>query len=84
MCGVVHQKSKGVCQFSWVCEGKKNVRKNTDAWRDSVKIAENILISKKEYGIIGSAKHFHAVYVNPSWAESKRMIKKIGQHIFYH
>ena len=84
VCGVVHQKSKGVCQFSWVCEGKKNVRKNTDAWRDSVKIAENILISKKEYGIIGSAKHFHAVYVNPSWAESKRMIKKIGQHIFYH
>ena len=84
VCGVVHQKSKGVCQFSWVCEGKKNVRKNTDAWRDSVKIAEDILISKKEYGIIGSAKHFHAVYVNPSWAESKRMIKKIGQHIFYH
>ena len=84
VCGVVHQKSKGVCQFSWACEGKKNVRKNTDAWRDSVKIAENILISKKEYGIIGSAKHFHAVYVNPSWAESKRMIKKIGQHIFYH
>ena len=84
VCGVVHQKSKGVCQFSWVCEGKKSVRKNTDAWRDSVKIAENILISKKEYGIIGSAKHFHAVYVNPSWAESKRMIKKIGQHIFYH
>jgi spore germination cell wall hydrolase CwlJ-like protein len=84
VCGVVHQKSKGVCQFSWVCEGKKNVRKNTDAWRDSVKIAENILISKKEYGIIGSAKHFHAVYVNPNWAESKRMIKKIGQHIFYH
>jgi len=84
VCGVVHQKSKGVCQFSWVCEGKKSVRKNTDAWRDSVKIAENILISKKEYGIIGSAKHFHAVYVNPNWAESKRMIKKIGQHIFYH
>ena len=84
VCGVVHQKSKGVCQFSWVCEGKKNVRKNTDAWRDSVKIAENILISKKEYGIIGSAKHFHAVYVNPSWAESKRMIKTIGQHIFYY
>lgn len=84
VCGVVHQKSKGICQFSWVCEGKTKVRKNTDAWRDSVKIAENILISKHEYGIIGSAKHFHAVYVNPNWAESKRMIKKIGQHIFYH
>jgi len=84
VCGVVHQKIRGTCQFSWVCEGKNKVRKNSDAWQDSVKIAENILISKKEYGIIGSAKHFHAVYVNPSWAESKRMIKKIGQHIFYY
>lgn len=84
VCGVVHQKVRGTCQFSWVCEGKKTVRRSSDAWQDSVKIAENILISKKEYGIIGSAKHFHAVYVDPSWAESKKFIKKIGQHIFYH
>ena len=84
VCGVVHQRIKGTCQFSWVCEGKNKVRRNSDAWQDSVTIAESILISKKHYGIIGSAKHFHAVYVNPNWAESKRMIKKIGQHIFYH
>ena len=84
VCGVVHQRIKGTCQFSWVCEGKKNVRRNTNAWQDSVKIAENILISKQHYGIIGNAKHFHAVYVDPEWAESKRVIKKIGQHIFYH
>ena len=84
VCGVVNQKIRGTCQFSWVCQDKKPVRRNTDAWRDSVKIAENILISKQHYGIIGNAKHFHAVYVDPEWAESKRMIKKIGQHIFYH
>ena len=84
VCGVVHQKIRGTCQFSWVCEGKKTVYRNSDAWQDSVKIAENILISKKEYGIIGSAKHFHAVYVNPNWAESKKVIMKIGNHLFYH
>jgi spore germination cell wall hydrolase CwlJ-like protein len=84
VCAVVHQKTKGTCQFSWVCEGKKSVYRNSDAWRDSIKIAENILISKKEYGIIGSAKYFHATYVDPEWAERKRVIKKIGQHIFYH
>jgi spore germination cell wall hydrolase CwlJ-like protein len=84
VCGVVHQKIRGTCQFSWVCQGKNKVYRNSDAWQDSVRIAESILISKKEYGIIGSAKHFHAVYVDPNWAESKRMIKKIGQHIFYH
>jgi len=84
VCAVVHQKTKGTCQFSWVCEGKKSVYRNSDAWRDSIKIAENILISKKEYGIIGSAKYFHATYVDPEWAERKKVIKKIGQHIFYH
>ena len=83
VCGVVNQKHKGICQFSWVCEGKKSIR-HQGAWRESVKIAENILISKHEYGIIGSAKYFHATYVDPEWAERKRVIKKIGQHIFYH
>ena len=84
VCGVVHQRTKGTCQFSWVCEGKKKVYRNSSAWRDSIKIAENILISKHHYGIIGSAKYFHADYVDPAWAERKRFIKKIGQHIFYH
>lgn len=84
VCGVVHQKNRGTCQFSWVCQGKNKVRRNSEAWEDSVKIAESILISNKEYGIIGNAKHFHATYVNPDWAEHKRVIKKIGQHIFYH
>ena len=83
VCGVVHQKTKGTCQFSWVCEGKKHVYRNSSAWRESIKIAENILISKHHYGIIGSAKYFHATYVEPDWAGRKKVIKKIGQHIFY-
>jgi len=84
VCGVVNQKIRGTCQFSWVCEGKKAIRRNSAAWHDSIKIAENILISKHHYGIIGSAKYFHADYVDPSWAEKKRLIRKIGNHIFYH
>lgn len=84
VCGVVHQKTRGTCQFSWVCEGKKTVYRNSAAWRESVKIAENILISKQKYGIIGSAMYFHADYVDPVWNENKRFIRKIGNHIFYH
>ena len=84
VCGVVNQRIKGTCQFSWVCQNKSNVRHNSDAWRDSIKIAENILISKHHYGIIGTAMHFHADYVEPVWAEQKKLIRKIGNHIFYH
>ena len=83
VCGVVYQKTRGTCQFSWVCQNKKAIRNRT-AWRESVKIAENILISNRRYGIIGSAKYFHADYVNPAWADEKQLVMKIGRHIFYH
>jgi spore germination cell wall hydrolase CwlJ-like protein len=83
VCAVVHQKHKNICQFSWVCEGKRSIR-NSSAWRESRRIAESILISKKRYGIIGTdAKYFHATYVNPTWADESRVIAQIGNHIFY-
>ena len=83
VCGVVYQKTKGTCQFSWVCQDKKAIR-NRSAWKESLQIAETILIFDRQYGIIGSAKYFHADYVDPSWAEKKKLIRKIGNHIFYH
>lgn len=83
VCGVVYQKTKGTCQFSWVCEDGHRPRYGK-AWKDSVAIAENILINKRSYDVVGSAKYFHATYVDPSWSNTKRMIKQIGNHIFYH
>lgn len=82
VCGVVYQKKKGVCQFSWVCESGKKVRHNK-SWDESVKIAESILILKHKYGIIGNATHFHADYVEPNWAQTKEFVKQIGNHLFY-
>jgi spore germination cell wall hydrolase CwlJ-like protein len=82
VCGVVYQKVRNTCQFSWVCEEGKTIRNRT-AWRESLKIAENILISKRQYGIIGNAMYFHADYVDPAWADEKMLIAQIGRHIFY-
>lgn len=82
VCGVVYQKVKNTCQFSWVCQEGKVIR-NRAAWRESLKIAENILISKRKYGIIGNAMYFHADYVDPAWADEKMLIAQIGRHIFY-
>lgn len=83
VCGVVYQKQRGVCQFSWVCEGKGNPQNNR-TWRESLEIAESILINKKQYDVVGQSLHFHASYVNPAWSETKRLVKQIGNHIFYH
>jgi spore germination cell wall hydrolase CwlJ-like protein len=82
VCEVVHQRTRTVCQFSWVCEGKGTIVPNA-TWRESRKIAESILISKRKYGIIGEAKFFHADYVYPNWADTKEVVAQIGQHIFY-
>lgn len=78
VCGVVHQKR----QFSWV--GNKSKVKDNHAWRESVKIAENILISKKRYSTIGDAMFFHATYIEkPEDFAGLTAVAKIGNHIFY-
>ena len=83
VCGVVYQRTKSTCQFSWVCEDKKAIRSRS-MYRESLQIAENILISKRKYGIIGNAMYFHADYVDPAWSNQKVLVKQIGNHIFYH
>jgi hypothetical protein len=82
VCDVVTQKKNGKCQFSWVCLPKKQIQSPKN-WSESNKIAENILISRKKYGIIGNATHFHAEYVQPYWVESKNYVTQIGRHVFY-
>ena len=33
--------------------------------------------------VIGGATHYHANYVEPSWAKKKRRVRSIGRHVFY-
>lgn len=82
ICGVVYQKTNSTCQFSWVCEGKNHPGNNA-SWKESVKIAESILINKRRYDVVGQAKYFHATYVAPAWSETKSLVRQIGNHIFY-
>jgi spore germination cell wall hydrolase CwlJ-like protein len=78
-CGVVYEKKSGVCQFSWVCEGKKRIR-NLEQFAAARKVAEDVYLGNIG-DITGGAKFYHANYVNPGW--NLRKIKQIGAHIFY-
>lgn len=80
-CGVVHQKAGGVCQFSWVCEGKKRIRDWAE-FREARKVAEEVYL-KNIGDVTGGAKFYHADYVRPSWANVFRRTRTIGDHIFY-
>lgn len=80
-CAVVKQKARGVCQFSWVCEGKKRIR-DWAMFKDARHVAEQVYL-KNIGDVTGGAKFYHADYVKPSWAYVFDRTKKIGAHIFY-
>jgi spore germination cell wall hydrolase CwlJ-like protein len=78
-CGVVYQRTKRVCQFSWVCEGKKRIR-NWEQYAAAKETAEQVYLG--EVGdVTRGAKFYHADYVNPGW--NLRRVIQIGDHIFY-
>ena len=78
-CAVVYQKSRGVCQFSWVCEGNKRIR-NMAVFAESKRVAENVYLGNI-LDVTKGAKFYHANYVNPNWG--MRRVTQIGAHIFY-
>ena len=78
-CGVVHQRTKRVCQFSWVCEGKKRIR-SMEQYADAKEVAEQVYLGEVGDNTRG-AMFYHADYVNPGW--NLRRVIKIGDHIFY-
>lgn len=79
-CAVVHQRSGGVCQFSWVCEGKKRIR-DARMFAAARKAAEDVYL-RNIGDVTRGAKFYHADYVNPGWTHLAR-VTKIGDHIFY-
>jgi N-acetylmuramoyl-L-alanine amidase len=70
------------CQFSWFCDGLSDVPKDEYAWDVSLMVAHGVL-----NGLVDSAVEdslwYHAHYVQPEWASSKRLVVRINDHIFY-
>ena len=79
ICDVVNQRS----QFSWVNDGKSDTPKDDWAWKDSKKIAKDILDGKADFIDFDHVMHYHADYVSPHWSKKKLMVAQIDQHIFY-
>ena len=70
------------CQFSWYCDGKSDTPKEKTAWQQAMMVADGVYY-RRVYDLVDGATHYHAYYVNPSWAESKTYIARIDDHIFY-
>lgn len=94
ICGVVRQSvvmksGRKVCQFSWMCDGKRDTPNlahvmESRAWDRASTVARQIMQGHVQ-NFLGQATHYHASYVHPSWAKAKRFqqLTRIGVHIFY-
>jgi hypothetical protein len=82
-CGVIYQRVGSICQFSWVCE-KPYAIKSPYAWEECMYIARRALTEETLHREIAKSKamFFHATYVNASF-NNIRVVKKIGNHVFY-
>jgi spore germination cell wall hydrolase CwlJ-like protein len=74
---------RNACQFSWYCDGKSDVPKDTDLWVDAQMLAYQVMFEEKYRGITEGATHYHATYVRPKWAKDLQLVGRIGAHIFY-
>lgn len=92
ICKVVHQARywrgnvvRSRCQFSWFCDGKSDSPKQGEEWVASLDAARRALITSENKDFTDGATHYHAKYVKPGWARSKKLIRiaRIGDHIFY-
>ena len=71
------------CQFSWYCDGKSDVPKNEKAWKKAQDVAFLVLYDKIKLDVTEGATHYHATYVKPAWAKTKKRTTQIEKHIFY-
>jgi len=91
ICGVVKQKTSGVCQFSWYCKdrlkamsyNKVLTNSNSSLYNDIRNIAIYVYANYERLDDpTKGALFYHADYVSPGWRNMEKTAV-IGRHIFY-
>jgi spore germination cell wall hydrolase CwlJ-like protein len=85
VCDVVYQNAhrRLACQFTFACDGIRDVVRDQDAWQRAKRIAADTLDGKLWLEDVGKATHYHAYWVRPWWIRTMRKLHKIGVHSFY-
>lgn len=83
-CGVINQGTgrKYQCQFTYTCDGNKEVIAEPRAFARVSKVARAALDGLEEK-LTDGATHYHTISVRPSWAKVYTQTARIGVHVFY-
>ncbi|MDA7966891.1 cell wall hydrolase [Ruegeria sp.] len=84
LCGVINQGTgkKYQCQFTYTCDGHKEVIHEKRAYERVSKVAR-AAIDGKSAEMTSGATHYHTKAVKPSWSRVYKETARIGVHIFY-
>ncbi|KAF0173087.1 MAG: cell wall hydrolase SleB [Rhodobacteraceae bacterium] len=82
VCGVVQQGGKGSCQFSYNCDGNRDVMADAGAADLAGRIAR-VMLDGAPRALTAGATHFHTRAVRPGWAQRFPRTAAIGAHLFY-
>jgi hypothetical protein len=85
VCQVVYQNADRhlACQFTFACDGKSKRINERGAWARANRIARETLAGKLYEPAVGTATHYHALYVHPNWVREMRKMVRYGIHSFY-
>ena len=84
VCGVIKQGTgrKFQCQFTYTCDGHKDVIDEKKAFERVAKVARAVMDGAVG-GLTGGATHYHTSAVHPKWAKVYQQTARIGVHMFY-
>jgi spore germination cell wall hydrolase CwlJ-like protein len=84
VCDVIHQGTgkKYQCQFTYTCDGNKEVIAEPQAFARVGKVARAV-IDGKAPTLTDGATHYHTTAVRPRWSRVYTRTARIGVHLFY-
>lgn len=83
VCGVVYDRNRRGCQFSWVCDGIPDVIHNKTAYARAKEIARDVMSSREIPNPIADSIYFRHHAVRSRYAHRQRLMAQVGSHKFF-
>ncbi len=82
VCDVVDERTNGMCQFSYRCDGRISAPKNPDRLALAQETARQLL-GGAHSNLSNGALFFHAATIAPGWFGTLTRLGQFGGNIFY-
>ena len=84
ICGVVYQKGKKACAFSWTCDNISDTPHEKEEFASAIRLARMVMLNAGNVRAVGkNVTHYHHKNIKPYWLTDVEEVKRVGSHIFY-